>query len=884
MDFLADDELTLNQDDPRFKPKSQRGGFADGALGTLSGVAMGTIEAATAPDALIRGDKKAAALRAQNLEIFKPDDLGGVGEFTYGLTKDFTRIGWNAVTTLGTGGVPGLALNSGLFGYQTYEAEKSDLINKGADIRTAKTAGAIKGVTDALGFAIPTHGVSKSVIADAVATTALATGAGSAGDYLEGSYLEDHQNKKVAQYGEALKENATSPTTLASNGGMALLLNLWANKGRLRPDQVKEHSSVDSMNDAAHIQANVEHAESTNPFSPANPKEANSHFDALDSAMESALTDELVSLKAPVSGTPKATVTSTPVVPITGTPKAIVRPSAINTDEHKAPVIAELLTNPVFDKKPWTKMIVQEASKRGINPVDALVISHLETGGTFDPKIQPPIDKKTGKPISSATGLFQTLDGTFARMGGKNKFDGNDQIKAGLNYYEHNAKVFRSHFNRDPNGLELYYLHFFGEGGGPVFLKAKDNELFVDVATRWSKGNQKKTARQIAEGITSSHQFNGMTVGQVKAKYEKRWNEIASLYSDVSPDASARSTEVRGSESEFPQFESDITAPPTYKSQSDAEIEAMPFVLSADEHSVKSLQEEFEALSSPLTKEDLEYLKATAHYQYSEGGAYRTPYVEPQVDLSGPGNSANRTLDTLDSDLQQFAPDQQVLPEQQRVLIDIPESNTSDINARASDSNIQQNSIIAGIDNWTPTRSQNYLKRERSIDGGGVIQELHNKASNTTFQRQINQDGTISPVKASRNGSDLFAHPRNGKADNPELTAVQHKAAQALEREFWKPGKSKIDGAPDLTRSSKGEYGAFTDTPDGREAVSILEADPDMEVTFTRLDENGNEEIVTMSSRDLLDYVKEQEEIAKDEIQAVKALASCALKFGSEAA
>ena len=69
-----------------------------------------------------------------------------------------------------------------------------------------------------------------------------------------------------------------------------------------------------------------------------------------------------------------------------------------------------------------------------------------------------------------------------------------------------------------------------------------------------------------------------------------------------------------------------------------------------------------------------------------------------------------------------------------------------------------------------------------------------------------------------------------------------------------------------------------------REAVSILEADPDMEVTFTRLDENGNEEIVTMSSRDLLDYVKEQEVIAKDEIQAVKALASCALRFGSEAA
>lgn len=879
MDFLADDELTLNQDDPRFTPKSQRGSFADGALGVVSGVAMGTIEAATAPDALLRSDKKAAALRAQNLEIFKPDDLGGTGEFTYGLTKDFTRIGWNAVTTLGTGGVPGLALNSGLFGYQTFEAEKSDLLNKGADIRTARTGGAIKGVTDALGFAIPTHGVAKSVVADALATTTLATAAGSAGDYVEGSYLENNENKKVAQYGEALKENATSPSTLAANGGMALLLNLWANKGRLRPEQIKDHSNVDTMNDAAHIQANIEHAEGTNPFSPTNAKEANSHFDALDSAMESALNDELVSLKAPVTGTPKAVVTSTPVVPITGTPKAIVRPSAINTDEHKAPVIADVLTNPVFDKKPWTKTIVQEASKRGINPVDALIISHLETGGTFDPKIQPPIDKKTGKPISSATGLFQTLDGTFARMGGKNKFDGNDQIKAGLNYYEHNAKVFRSHFNRDPNGLELYYLHFFGEGGGPVFLKAKDNELFVDVATRWSKGNQKKTARQIAEGITSSHQFNGMTVGQVKAKYEKRWNDIAKLYSDVGSQNAAQPTEVRGSESEFPQFESDITAPPAYKSQSDAEIESMPFVLSADEHSVKSLQEEFEALSSPLTKEDLEYLKATAHYQYSEGGAYRTPYVEPQVDLSGPGNSANRNLDVLDSDLYQLE------PEQQRVMVADPESNTLDINnARTSDSNIQQNSIVAEVDNWTPTRSQNYLKRERLMEDGGIIQELHNSTSNTTFQRQINQDGTISPVKATRNGNDLFAHPANGKADSPELTAVQHKATQALEREFWKPGKSKVDGAPDLTKSSKGEYGAFTDTADGREAVSILEADPDMEVTFTRLDENGDEEIVTMSSRDLLDYVKEQEEIAKDEIQAVKALASCALRFGSEAA
>jgi len=104
MEILADDELALMPDDPRYKPKNQRGNVLDVVLGATSGVAMGTVEVATAPDALIRGDKKAAALRAQNLTIFKPEDLSTAGELTFGLTKDFTRIGWNALATIGTGG------------------------------------------------------------------------------------------------------------------------------------------------------------------------------------------------------------------------------------------------------------------------------------------------------------------------------------------------------------------------------------------------------------------------------------------------------------------------------------------------------------------------------------------------------------------------------------------------------------------------------------------------------------------------------------------------------------------------------------------------------------------------------------------------------------
>lgn len=116
------------------------------------------------------------------------------------------------------------------------------------------------------------------------------------------------------------------------------------------------------------------------------------------------------------------------------------------------------------------------------------------------------------------------------------------------------------------------------------------------------------------------------------------------------------------------------------------------------------------------------------------------------------------------------------------------------------------------------------------------------------------------------------------------MSNLQSKAAQSLEREFWKPSREKIAGSPKLDTEGQSDFGSFTETADGREAVKAMIDNPDMEVSVSRLDESGNEEIVSMSARDWLDYIREQEEIAKDEIQAVRALASCALKFGSEAA
>ena len=57
-----------------------------------------------------------------------------------------------------------VATQASLFGFQSYETEKADLINKGADIDTARTGGAIRGLTDVAGFALPVHGVAKMLL------------------------------------------------------------------------------------------------------------------------------------------------------------------------------------------------------------------------------------------------------------------------------------------------------------------------------------------------------------------------------------------------------------------------------------------------------------------------------------------------------------------------------------------------------------------------------------------------------------------------------------------------------------------------------------------------------------------------------------------------
>ena len=857
MDILADDELSLNQDDPRYKPKSQRNAIADGGLGVVSGIAMGTVETATSVDAVLRGNKKAAALRAQNLSIFKPDDLGTAGEFTYALSRDLTKFTWDIGLTAPIGGAAGslaksvavrAAAKEGLanttvnvgktiaqtqntvnaiapsaaFGFQSYESEKADLINKGISESEATNAASIKGVSDFGVNLIPASGIFKKLAPDLVATTATATLGGIAGDSLEGNYLSNSQNKKTAAYGEQVQDNATSFESVAGNSSIAILLNLWAHKGRLQPDQIKQIQQTDAATDAAHVQANIEHAEKSNIFEPESAKDANSHFYALDSSMEQMFNNEIVSLQNPVTGKPKI-VATTPkttksITPVTNT----IQPVNIDASEFDSIKYNDPRLDVIADNKgvemgmQWATPLIKAIRKSG----------EKSNNNAVSPK--------------GARSVMQFIPSTFNAL--KNKYNKNWDIN-----------------NPSDMTEAAYYLV------GDISREYKTQDPRV-IAAHYNGGY--KQGRSVQKTGKATHPE---TIG-----YVDRITKSLGEHNDVPV--------IRGSDSEFPEFEADYSRPPEYKLQADAEAMAMPNVMHeslVDDIDVRSdLESSFKDLESPMTQEDLNYLKDTAHYQPVDGNINRVAYVEPQITLSGKGVSNETRLAQLEESVEQLQstsnPQQSTVGSVKQEAINNPDNAIDQINGAIVASDVP----TANIDNWQGTRSNNYLKRSMAQSDGSTLQQLYNKKNNTTFERQINIDGTISPVRAVKDGRDLFAVSKG----NNVLTKSQNDAAQALEREFWQPKTKQHDGVPDLSKDSSNEYGSFASTADGREALEIMESNPDMQITYTRLDQDGNEEVITASARDLLDDIRDQEDLAKEDISAVKALASCAMKFGSDAA
>lgn len=403
----------------------------------------------------------------------------------------------NSLGDYGTGGLIGRNAAGAAYvvGTSTHDYTYNKLIDSGVDQRTANKAALNDGVIDAIGMAVPVYrgpGALKNtgLIAAPVAISEAVRS-------INHDLLQDKGYSQQAKEYEFSTEGVLTQIALGGsiNRGTAYLENRNTKKVEKTQEQLQEEAEIK---------------------------------DEVVTDLSKKIQDEYSEL-----GLPENDVVAAEKVKQNrnAVEQQILNKEPINpphTDVKQPPVALTAARVASYTNKPWAKTIAHEAEKRGINPLDAVVISHIETIGTFSTTIQP--KTKEGKLLSSAVGLFQALEGTHKVMGGGNRTDGNAQINVGLNYYAHNAKIFKNKFDRNPTGLEIYFMHFFGEGGGPVFLKSPDNILFVDAATRWHKNTKKRTARQQAQSITSSHRFNGMTVGQVKAKYQKLWDDIAKKY------------------------------------------------------------------------------------------------------------------------------------------------------------------------------------------------------------------------------------------------------------------------------------------------------------------------------------------------------------------
>lgn len=122
-----------------------------------------------------------------------------------------------------------------------------------------------------------------------------------------------------------------------------------------------------------------------------------------------------------------------------------------------------------------------------------------------DPNARP-LDKN-GKPISSAGGLFQFLDGTWGDWGTGSKFGLGDNVATAIAGLTSSNKAGLSRaLGRDPSYGELYLAHQQGLGGATALLRnpsANAADIVGETAVLNNGGNLGMTAGEFASLWTS---------------------------------------------------------------------------------------------------------------------------------------------------------------------------------------------------------------------------------------------------------------------------------------------------------------------------------------------------------------------------------------------
>lgn len=157
---------------------------------------------------------------------------------------------------------------------------------------------------------------------------------------------------------------------------------------------------------------------------------------------------------------------------------------------------------------PIARTIRERAAARGEDGETAVVIALLESN------LNPRADNED----SSAAGVYQFIDETWAAMGGGDRFDAALNIERGLELMAQNRRALSEGLNRSPEPWELYLAHQQGAGGALALLSQPDRPA-VEVLMQAAGISRAQAARR----ITLNGGRSDMTAGAFAGLWRQRF-------------------------------------------------------------------------------------------------------------------------------------------------------------------------------------------------------------------------------------------------------------------------------------------------------------------------------------------------------------------------
>lgn len=757
------------------------------------------------------------------------ENTGAVGRFAYSISDYVTR----GVIGSALGGIGGAAVVTG--GSESNYVYK-DLTSQGVDEDIALTTSIIDGMVSGLSTALPLSYAFKGtggLVADAALSVGSATGISTAGQVASGAVLKSGGYDKQAQKYDVTWESLSTELVL---NGLLFGAGRYAST-RLNNDIDAEIDSI-SVQDIearntevqATLAVNELQLDNIAPVTPKDAIQANNHLKNIDTALEQIKSGRPVNVPYKVQGEKKKAPINYDTMPLAGQGRTIAR----------------------------------RAQQEGVDPSVALTISHLETGGRFNPSAK--------NKSSTAHGVFQVLDRTWRNLGGGNRNDVNEQIRIGLKHIKMANNYINKNLGRPPVAHEQYLGHLLGPAGAVKVLKADPKRPLIDVVREYDP--------KYANAIVNNNGMKGLTVGQAIGKWENKWNNLSSRYGGAE---STRSTaiagngmpvdvayEVRDIRDLLIAFDKEGRANPDSPIPYDrtaettmARIDAM-----ANDLDIGRLGDSIRmsdgapiiGMDNFVESGNVRTAAIGRAYESGNADAYRS-FVQGEADRLGldisdieqPVLVRTRTSDIDRTQLADLVNSPDELP-----AIRLPQDQNSRID-------YDYDAIAQFIQN----RGSRVLQGEiaqlpRTMDTATGIET-------TTF---VDNNGTRN-VLAVRDGNivgQARIEPNTGKVDytsspdSPDIESVISSRANEY---------ATIETAK--TTASESGFGA---SPEEQAALDIIMANPDQPISVSRKDPDGNVEEITMTLRERLNELQAEAEKAQQDVLATQTAISCALKFG----